>query len=151
MLKAYAYILLLGKEGLIDVSENAVLNANYLLARLKDHYDIPYDKGCLHEFVVSASRQSEKEVHAIDLAKALIDRGIHPPTVYFPLIVKEAMMIEPTETESRETLDRFIDVMIELAEMAEKDPAAFKELPGTTPVGRLDEVKAAKDMDLACL
>jgi len=151
MLKAYAYILLLGRQGLIEVSENAVLNANYLKSRLKDHYDIPYSENCMHEFVISASRQAEKGVHAIDIAKALIDRGIHPPTVYFPLNVKEAIMIEPTETESRETLDRFVDVMIELAELAEKDPGAFKEFPKTTSVGRLDEVKAAKDMNLCSL
>lgn len=151
MLKAYAYILLLGKEGLIEVSENAVLNANYLKSKLKDLYDIPYDKDCLHEFVLSASRQAEKGVRAIDIAKALIDRDIHPPTVYFPLIVKEAMMIEPTETESKETLDKFIDIMNELARLAEKDPDRFKSFPEKSPVGRLDEVKAAKDMDLACL
>ena len=151
LLKAYAYILLLGREGLIDASENAVLNANYLKNRLKDHYDIPYDKNCLHEFVLSASRQAEKGVRALDIAKALIDRGIHPPTVYFPLTVKEAMMVEPTETESKETPDHFIEVMIELANLAEKDPGAFKKFPETTPVGRVDEVKAAKDMDVASL
>ena len=150
-LKAYAYILLLGKVGLIEASENAVLNANYLKEKLKKYYDIPYSEGCLHEFVISASRQAEKGVRAIDIAKALIDRGIHPPTVYFPLIVKEAMMVEPTETESKETLDTFINIMVELAELAEKDPGAFKEFPKTSPVGRLDEVKAAKDMDIACL
>ncbi len=151
MLKAYAYILLLGKEGLIEASENAVLNANYLLSELKDHYDVPYDKGVLHEFVLSAAKQAEKGVRALDIAKALIDEGIHPPTVYFPLIVKEALMVEPTETESRETLDRFISIMIKLAELAEKDPDAFKDLPKNTPVGRLDEVKAARDMDLCSL
>lgn len=151
MLKAYAYILLLGKEGLIDVSENAVLNANYIKSKLKDYYDIPYDRNCMHEFVLSASRQAEKGVQALDIAKGLIDKGIHPPTVYFPLIVKEAMMIEPTETESKETLDWFIEVMIEFARLAESDPDAFKKFPDTTPVGRLDEVKAAKDMDLASL
>ena len=112
---------------------------------------MPYDKGCLHEFVLSASKQAKKGVRAFDIAKALIDEDIHPPTVYFPLIVKEAMMVEPTETESKETLDRFIKVMIGLAELAEKDPAAFKEFPKNTPVGRLDELKAAKDMDLAYL
>jgi glycine dehydrogenase subunit 2 len=151
MLKAYAYILLLGKEGLIEASENAVLNANYLRSKLKEYYDIPYDKICMHEFVVSVSRQAEKGVRAVDIAKGLIDRGIHPPTVYFPLIVKEAIMIEPTETESKETLDKFIDVMIELAHLAEKDPTSFKEFPKNAPVRRPDEVKAAKDMDLANL
>ncbi|MGB2630412.1 MAG: aminomethyl-transferring glycine dehydrogenase subunit GcvPB [Candidatus Omnitrophota bacterium] len=151
MLKAYAYILLMGREGLIEVSENAVLNANYVKDKLKKQYDIPYGKNCLHEFVLSAERQAEKGVHALDIAKGLIDRDIHPPTVYFPLIVKEAMMIEPTETESKETLDRFIEAMIELAELADKDPAAFKGFPATAPVRRPDEVKAAKDMDLASL
>ena len=90
-------------------------------------------------------------MRALDIAKALIDRGIHPPTVYFPLTVKEAMMVEPTETESKETLDHFVEVMIELANLAEKDPGAFKKFPETTPVGRVDEVKAAKDMDVASL
>jgi len=151
ILKAYAYILLLGKEGLIEVSENAALNANYLLGLLKKKYDIPYEKGCLHEFVVSAERQAGKGVHAFDIAKALIDRGIHPPTIYFPLNVKEAMMIEPTETETKETLDHFAEVMLELADLAEKDPGAFRESPKNSPVGRLDEVKAAKDMDIASL
>ena len=103
----------------------------------------------LHEFVASASRQSEKGVHAMDIAKALIDKGIHPPTVYFPLIVKEAMMIEPTETESKETLDNFVDVMISLARLAEKSPELFKKFPQNAPVSRPDEVKAAKDMNVA--
>ncbi len=151
LLKAYAYILLLGREGLIEVSENAVLNSNYLKSRLREYYDIPYDGACLHEFVLSASRQAEKGVRALDIAKGLIDRGIHPPTMYFPLIVKEAMMVEPTETESKDTLDRFVKVMIELAELAEKDPGAFKEFPKTAPVRRPDEVKAAREMDVACL
>ncbi|MDD5634299.1 MAG: aminomethyl-transferring glycine dehydrogenase subunit GcvPB [Candidatus Omnitrophica bacterium] len=151
LVKAYAYILLLGKEGLIEASENAVLNANYLKAKLKDHYDIPFEKGCLHEFVISASRQSEHGVRALDIAKALIDRDIHPPTIYFPLIVKEAMMVEPTETESKETLDNFIKIMTELALLAEKQPEVFKNFPQKAPVSRVDEVKAAKDMDIACL
>jgi glycine dehydrogenase subunit 2 len=151
LLKAYAYILLLGREGLIEVSENAVLNANYLKTRLEKYYDIPYSKNCLHEFVASAARQAKKGVHAIDIAKALIDSGIHPPTMYFPLTVKEAMMIEPTETESKETLDRFVEVMAGLARLAEEDPDAFREFPKTAPVRRLDEVKAARDMDVACL
>jgi glycine dehydrogenase subunit 2 len=151
LLKAYAYILMLGGDGLTRVSEDAVLNANYIRSRLDGVYDIPYKKGCLHEFVASASRQAERGVRALDIAKALIDRGIHPPTVYFPLIVKEAMMIEPTETESRQTLDEFIDVMRELAEKAEKEPGSFKDLPRKAEVSRLDEVRAAKEMDLAHL
>ena len=149
MLKAYAYILLLGKEGLIEVSENAVLNANYLKVHLARYYDIPYSDNCLHEFVISASRQAEKGVHALDIAKALIDKDIHPPTIYFPLIVKEAMMIEPTETESKETLDNFIEVMKELAILAEKSPEDFKDFPKNAPVSRINEVKAARDMDIA--
>lgn len=149
MLKAYAYILLLGKEGLIEASENAVLNANYLKVHLAKYYDIPYSDDCLHEFVLSACRQAEQGVHALDIAKALIDKDIHPPTIYFPLIVKEAMMIEPTETESKETLDNFIEVMKDLAILAEKSPEEFKDFPKNAPVSRINEVKAARDMDIA--
>ena len=146
ILRAYAYLLILGRNGLKRVSENAVLNANYVQERLKAAYDLPVARRCMHECVLSASRQAARGVHAIDVAKALIDRGFHPPTVYFPLIVKEAMMIEPTECESKEELDRFIEAMIEIADLAEKDPARFKEMPRTTPVSRLDETKAARDM-----
>lgn len=113
IVKAYAYITMLGRDGLIQVSEQAVLNANYMLARLKEHFDVPFDQTCMHECVFSASRQVKQGVHAIDIAKYLIDRGYHPPTVYFPLNVKEAIMIEPTETESKETMDAFIEIMIE--------------------------------------
>jgi len=148
LLKAYAYILALGKDGLLEVSENAVINANYIMHKLKDYYELPYNRGCMHECIFSASKQAKNGVHALDIAKALIDKGIHPPTIYFPLIVKEAMMIEPTETESKETLDSFINVMIELSKLAEDDPLKFKDFPKTTPVGRLDEVKAAKDLNL---
>lgn len=145
ILKAYAYMLMLGKKGMVRVSENAVLNANYVQAKLKHHYPPAYDRRCMHECVLSASRQAEKGVSALDIAKALIDRGFHPPTVYFPLVVKEALMIEPTETESKEEIDRFIDAMIEIAELAESDPESFHDLPVTTPVSRLDEKKAVKD------
>jgi glycine dehydrogenase subunit 2 len=145
MVKAYAYILMLGKEGLIRVSEQAVLNANYVMSRLKEHYDLPYDQTCMHECVFSASKQLKNGVHALDIAKYLIDRGYHPPTVYFPLIVKEAIMIEPTETESKETMDAFIQVMIEAAALAEKNPEALHAAPLTTPVTRLDETKAARE------
>ena len=148
-LKAYAYILMLGKDGLKRVSENAVINANYIKEKLKDYYDLPYPQTCKHECVFSASRQAKNGVHAIDIAKALIDRGFHPPTVYFPTIVHEALMIEPTETESRETIDAFIDAMIDIAKQAESDPESFKDLPKTTPIGRLDETKAAKQLELA--
>ena len=148
ILKAYAYILLLGKQGLIDVSEYAVLNANYILKRLKGHFEVGYDRICMHECVFSASRQEKHGVHAIDIAKALIERGFHPPTVYFPVVVKEAIMIEPTETESKETLDEFIDAMIEIAELSKTDPERIKSAPNNTPIKRLDETKAARDLDL---
>ncbi|MFH0732964.1 MAG: aminomethyl-transferring glycine dehydrogenase subunit GcvPB [Candidatus Omnitrophota bacterium] len=147
LVKAYAYILLLGKDGLMQASEMAVLNANYIMNKLKNYYDLPFERTCMHECVFSAQRQAKNGVHAIDIAKALIDKGIHPPTIYFPLIVKEAMMIEPTETESKETLDEFIEVMIELAKLAEKNPQVFKEFPKNTALKRLDEVKAVKDLD----
>jgi glycine dehydrogenase subunit 2 len=146
VLRAYAYLLMLGREGLRRVSGNAVLNANYVQAKLKGRYHLPFDRTCMHECVFSASRQAEKGVHAIDIAKALLERGFYAPTVYFPLIVKEAMMIEPTETESKEELDRFIQAMLDIADLAERDPARFKDMPRGTPVGRLDELKAAKDM-----
>jgi glycine dehydrogenase subunit 2 len=149
VLRAYVYTMLLGAEGLTDVSENAVLNANYLMHRLKDVYELPYDRPCMHEFVLSAKRQAAKGVHAIDIAKALIDRGFHPPTIYFPLIVKEAMMIEPTECESKETLDAFVDAMREIAALAESDPEAIQAAPVTTEVSRPDELRAAKAMDFA--
>jgi len=148
LLRAYAYLMLLGREGLIDVSENAVLNANYVRARLREVYEIPFDRACMHEFVISATRQARRGVTALDLAKALIDEGIHPPTVYFPLTVKEALMIEPTETETKETLDAFIEMMIRLDTLSRDNPAAFHDFPKTTPVGRLDEVKAARHLDL---
>ena len=148
MVKAYAYILMLGREGLIRVSEQAVLNANYIMAQLKPYYDLPYDFTCMHECVFSASRQVKQGVHALDIAKFLIDRGYHPPTVYFPLIVKDAIMIEPTETESKATLDAFIAVMKEAAELAETDPAAFAAFPATMPVTRLDETRAARSQNV---
>jgi glycine dehydrogenase subunit 2 len=148
MAKAYAYIIMLGREGLINVSEQAVLNANYIKEKLKNYYDLPYDMTCMHECVFSASRQLENGVHAIDIAKYLIDRGYHPPTVYFPMIVKEAIMIEPTETESKATMDAFIEVMIEAAKTAESNPQALHDAPLTTPVGRLDETKAAREQNV---
>ena len=141
-------MLLLGRSGLIDVGEIAVLNANYCRIRLKDHYAIAYDKVCMHECVFSASEQNKSGVHALDIAKYLIDKGFHPPTIYFPLIVKEALMIEPTETESKQTLDEFIDVMIEIAQLAKTNPEAIKNAPLTMPVKRLDETKAAREPNL---
>lgn len=144
ILRAYAYMLMQGGDGLRRVSEHAVLNANYVQHHLKADYDPPYDRPCMHECVLSAVRQTENGVHALDIAKALIDRGIHPPTVYFPLIVEEAMMIEPTETESPETLDDFIAAMKAIAAQAIDAPESFKALPVTTPVTRMDEVAAAR-------
>ncbi|HNY77471.1 MAG: aminomethyl-transferring glycine dehydrogenase subunit GcvPB [Sedimentisphaerales bacterium] len=152
VLRAYVYILLLGKEGLARVAENAVLNANYVRCKLKDHYAAAFDKLCKHECVFSTTEEiAANGVHAIDIAKALIDRGFHPPTVYFPTIVKEAMMIEPTETESKETLDAFITAMIEIAELAQKDPEQLKAAPVTTPVSRPNETAAAKNLNIASL
>ncbi|MBI5440380.1 MAG: aminomethyl-transferring glycine dehydrogenase subunit GcvPB [Deltaproteobacteria bacterium] len=147
VVKAYAYILMLGRAGLVNVSEQAVLNANYVRSRLKDVFELPFDQTCLHECVFSAARQAKNGVRALDIAKYLIDRGFHPPTVYFPLIVKEAMMIEPTETETKETLDAFIAALREAAEKAENAPAELLAAPVTTPVSRLDEVKAAREQN----
>jgi glycine dehydrogenase subunit 2 len=151
IVRAYVYILMQGADGLARVSENAVLNANYIRERLKDYYDLPYPQLCKHEVVFSASRQAAKGVHAVDIAKALIDRGFHPPTVYFPLIVDEAMMIEPTETENKETLDAFIEAMIEIAKLTESDPDTFHAMPKTAPVSRPDETTAARKPDVASL
>jgi glycine dehydrogenase subunit 2 len=148
LLRAYAYLLMLGRDGLSRVGEHAVINANYVQEKLKHRYELPCNRRCLHECVLSAARQAERGVRALDIAKALIDRGFHPPTVYFPLVVKEALMIEPTETESKEELDRFIAAMLEIADLAERDPARFRTMPETTPVCRPDEVKAARDLRL---
>ncbi len=152
VLKAYVYILMLGKEGLRRVAENAVLNANYVKEKLKSHYRIAFDKLCKHECVFSISDQmAQNGIRAIDVAKALIDRGFHPPTVYFPTVVHEAMMIEPTETESKETLDAFIDAMIEIAKQAESEPEKLKSAPTTAPVCRPNETAAAKNLNIAYL
>ncbi len=151
VLRAYVYILMLGGEGLRRVAENAVLNANYVKEKLKDYYHLPFKQVCKHECVFSAVRQTKNGVGAIDIAKALIDRGFHPPTMYFPTTVKEALMIEPTETESKETLDAFIEAMIEIAKLAETDPESITSAPRTTPVGRLDETAAARNLNIASI
>jgi glycine dehydrogenase subunit 2 len=151
LVKAYVYLLMLGREGLLRVSENAVLNANYIRHKLAPFFDIPYDRVCMHECVLSATRQLKQGVAAKDIAKALIDRGFHPPTIYFPLIVPEAMMIEPTECESKETLDAFIAAMIEIAELTKTNPQAITSAPVTTAVSRLDDTLAARKPDLARL
>ncbi len=149
MVKAYTYIRSVGPEGLKRTAEMAVLNANYIKERLKPYFRLPYDRACMHECVFSVERQAkESGVHASDIAKRLIDYGIHPPTIYFPLIVPEAMMIEPTETESRDTLDAFCDTMIVIAGEAKEYPERIKAAPLTTPVKRLDEVLAARKPDV---
>ena len=147
--RAYTYIRSNGDAGLRAVSEDAVMAANYVRVRLADAYDVPFDRICKHEVVLSGRRQKrEHGVTTLDIAKAILDHGIHPPTIYFPLIVDEALMIEPTETESVETLDRFVDVMRDIARRAESEPDALKRAPLTTPIGRLDEATAARRPDL---
>jgi glycine dehydrogenase subunit 2 len=151
-LRAYAYIRANGDTGLRTVSNDAVLAANYLRVQLREWYDLPYDRLCKHEVVFSGRRQKRQNgVSTLDLAKAILDHGIHPPTIYFPLIVEEALMIEPTETETLETLDRFVSIMSGLAEQARTDPDALRAAPVTTPVGRLDEATAARQPDLRWL
>ncbi len=145
IVRAYAYILAMGSDGLRKASEMAVLNANYLKERLKKTYHLFYDTTCMHEFVLSADTlHDEHGISALDVAKALLDNGFHPMTIYFPLIVHEAMMIEPTETESKQTLDHFVDVMLKIYDEAVKNPDKLKEAPLHTPVKRIDEVQAAK-------
>lgn len=146
LIKAYTYILRMGAEGIRGAAAHAVLNANYLLSRLKGTFDAPYGDRCKHEFVLSLEKLKEKTgVSALDIAKALLDCGYHPPTMYFPLIVHEALMFEPTESESPETLDAFADALIELARIAATDPEKIKQAPCHTPVHRVDEVTAAKN------
>ena len=147
LVRAFTYIRMHGAEGLRAVAENAVLNANYLQALIRDAYPVPFGgRPCMHEFVAQGKLASAPGVHALDIAKRLIDYGFHPPTNYFPLIVHEALMIEPTETESRETLDRFADALHEIAREAVTDPALLHDAPHDSPVRRLDEVKAARDL-----
>ncbi len=149
IVKAYAYIRSLGEEGMTRATEMAVLNANYIKEKLKPYFDLPYDRVCMHECVFSGKRQvAESDVHTTDIAKRLIDFGYHPPTIYFPLIVPEAIMIEPTETESKETMDAFCDAMITIAREAKETPERVKDAPLTTPVHRLDEVLAARKPDV---
>ncbi len=148
MVRAYAYILTMGAEGLKEVSEKAVLNANYMASKLKEHYNLPIDQVCKHEFVLGGLKNEDIDISTLDVAKRLLDYGYHPPTVYFPLIVHEAIMVEPTETESLETLDSFIEAMIKIAEEAKTNPEILKQAPHNTPVRRIDEVKAARNLVL---
>jgi glycine dehydrogenase subunit 2 len=150
MVRAHTYISMYGPDGLRAIAEHAVLNANYLLAKLRHTYKVAYDRICMHEFVLEGHWPDVPDVHALDIAKRLIDYNIHPPTNYFPLIVREALMIEPTETESKQTLDYFADTMIKIAEEARTNPELLKSAPHNSPIGRLDEVKAAKDLVLCC-
>lgn len=149
--RAYTYMKTMGAEGLKKVSQMAVLNANYLMHHLKNYYRLPIDRVCKHEFVLAGLGKSELHVNTMDVAKRLLDYGFHPPTVYFPLIVPEALMIEPTETESLETLDSFIEAMAAISKEAETNPDLLKSAPHVTPVGRLDEVKAARNPILKCV
>ncbi|AUD13785.1 MULTISPECIES: aminomethyl-transferring glycine dehydrogenase subunit GcvPB [unclassified Planococcus (in: firmicutes)] len=142
--RAYTYIRTMGPDGLKKVTEYAVLNANYMMRRLAPHFDLPYDRHCKHEFVLSGRRQKKLGVRTLDMAKRLLDFGYHPPTIYFPLNVEEGMMIEPTETESKETLDDFIDAMIQIAREVEENPEIVQNAPHTTVINRLDETKAAR-------
>ena len=145
VIKAMTYMMTLGKQGIPEASKNAVLNANYMMSRLKDLYDMAYDVICMHEFVMTLDRlHKETGVSALDIAKGLLDNGIHPPTMYFPLIVHEALMIEPTETESKESIDAAVEVFRDLYKMAYENPEALHEAPVKTPVRRLDEVRAAR-------
>jgi len=150
IVRAYVYIRMLGAEGLRRVAEHAVLNANYLKERLKGDYPLPYDRTCMHEFVLAGPPEDAQEagVHTLDVAKRLMDYGFHPPTVYFPLIVHEALMIEPTETESLETLDEFADALLRIADEARADPDSLHDAPHNAPMRRLDEVYAAKKLIL---
>ncbi|SMB81906.1 glycine dehydrogenase (decarboxylating) beta subunit [Desulfonispora thiosulfatigenes DSM 11270] len=148
LVKAYTYIKTMGGEGLKKASEVAVLNTNYIKEKLKDYYKLPMETVTKHEVVFSGLKKNENEIKTLDVAKRLLDYGYHPPTVYFPLIVPEALMIEPTETESKETIDSFIEVMIKIAKEAKENPELLKNAPHYTPVRRIDEVKAARELVL---
>jgi glycine dehydrogenase subunit 2 len=149
-IRAYAYMRMQGKSGLRAVSDHAVLNANYLRVKLRDAFKVPFDRICMHEFVAEGHWPDAPDVHALDVSKRLMDYGFHPPTNYFPLIVPEALMIEPTETESKRTLDAFVEAMLEIARDAREDPELLHAAPHHAPVGRLDEVQAARQLVLCC-
>jgi len=150
MVRAFTYISMHGPDGLRKISEYAVLNANYIMAKIKHAYKLPYDRICKHEFVVEGQWKDAPGIHALDVAKRLMDYNFHPPTNYFPLIVPEALMIEPTETESKQTLDAYCDALLKIADEAHTQPDLLKSAPHNTPIGRLDEVKAARDLVLCC-
>jgi glycine dehydrogenase subunit 2 len=150
LVRAYAYIRMEGKQGMRAIADHAVLNANYLRAKLRDAYHVPYDRICMHEFVAEGRWADAPDIRALDVAKRLMDFGFHPPTNYFPLIVHEALMIEPTESESLQVLDAFAEAMLKIAGEAHTNPDVLHTAPHVTPVGRMDEVKAAKDLVLSC-
>jgi glycine dehydrogenase subunit 2 len=149
VVRACTYILMNGPQGLRDVAESAIVNANYLKEKLREKFDLPYPQHCMHEFVLSGKRQKARGIRTADMAKRMLDFGIHAPTCYFPLIVPEAMMIEPTDTETRETLDRFVAIMEQIDREVVESPEQLKSAPHNTPVGRLDERRAAMDLDVA--
>ncbi|MHB9130200.1 MAG: aminomethyl-transferring glycine dehydrogenase subunit GcvPB [Armatimonadota bacterium] len=153
LVRAYTYLRMLGPDGLQAVSENAVINANYLQTRLRDTYPVPHgDRRCMHEFVAQGIiAGAPDDIHTLDIAKRIIDYGMYPPTIYFPLIVPEALMIEPTETESKQTLDQFIEIMLKIAEEARTNPELLKTAPHNAPLRRLDEVRAARELVLCWL
>jgi glycine dehydrogenase subunit 2 len=148
LLRAYTYVRSMGPDGLTQASRDAVLNANYLRALLKDAYEVPYPGNCMHEFVLSGKRQKKLGVKTLDIAKRLLDYGYHPPTVYFPLVVEECLMVEPTETEDLETLNGFARAMLAIAREAEEGLPEVHDAPHNTPVTRIDEAQAARKPDL---
>ena len=148
LVRAYVYIRTLGDDGLKDMTKMAILNANYLKARLENNYTVPFSEGTLHEFVASGIKQKERGIKVLDIAKSLLDYGYHAPTIYFPINISEAMMIEPTESETKATLDSFADALLEIDEKINTDPDSLKEAPITTPVRRLDETKANREPNL---
>jgi len=150
IVRALTYLLMQGKDGLREISDHAVLNANYLMSLLKNHYTLPFNRTCMHEFVLEGIWEDVHGVHALDIAKRLMDYGFHPPTNYFPLNVKEALMIEPTETENKQTLDLFADAMLAIANEAHETPDLLTSAPHNTPFKRFNEVKAAKDLIVCC-
>jgi len=148
LVRAYTYIRMLGAEGLKEVSECAVINANYIKKALENYYNLPYNNICMHECVFSGSNLKQYGIRTLDIAKRLLDFGMHAPTVYFPLIVAEALMIEPTETESKESIDRFVNAMIQITNEAKTNPQILKNAPQKTPVRRLDEVRASRELNV---
>ena len=148
MVRAYIYIRMLSEDGLKKASENAILNANYLMRKLQSHFHLPHKQHHMHEFVLSGDWQKKKGIKTLDIAKRLLDYGFHAPTVYFPLIVHEALMIEPTETESKETLDNFCEAMISIVREVDENPDLLRNAPITTPVSRLNEALAARNLDI---